>query len=336
MTVFLLSEAFLHRDGEAFRAACDRGGIRPEVVLLPDDPDARLSPQVVARVEVAFFSGDIFARGLGRSFFAATQGAPNLRWLHVFHAGVDNPVFGRFLERGVRLTTSSGSTAAPIARTAITGMLMLSRGFPAWLDAQRRRTWIQHPPSAIPDDLDGQVMLVVGLGAIGSEIARLARVFGLHVIGIRRSPRRDDDPVDEVRPPSELLGLLPSADWLALACPLTSETRRLVDAGALAALKPGARILNIARGEVIDETALIAALERGHVGGAYLDVFEEEPLPPTSPLWEMANVIVTPHNSAASTGNEERVRGYFLRNIEAWGRGEPLVNEVTASDAGGM
>ena len=123
--------------------------------------------------------------------------------------------------------------------------------------------------------------------------------------------------------------MLPRADWLALAVPLTDDTRGLIDASAFAALPPGARVLNVARGEVIDEPAMIAALRSGALAGAYLDVFVEEPLPPSSPLWDLPNVIVTPHNSASSTGNVARALDIFLRNLERWVRDKPLENEVS-------
>jgi phosphoglycerate dehydrogenase-like enzyme len=229
----------------------------------------------------------------------------------------------------VRITTSAGTTAVPIAQTAIAGLLMLARGFPRWLDAQRRHEWKQMRGAAQPPDLAGQTLCVLGLGSIGGEIARLATALGLDVIGIRRSPRRADDPVGEIHPPSGLLQILPRCQWLAIACPLTDETRRMIDAAALARLPAGAHVINVGRGEIVDEGALIAALANGRLGGAYLDVFEKEPLPPQSPLWDMPNVIVSPHNSWAAAGNDLRVLELFEHNFQAWLHGRPLVNEVT-------
>jgi phosphoglycerate dehydrogenase-like enzyme len=172
-------------------------------------------------------------------------------------------------------------------------MLMLSRGFLTWGEAQRRKAWEPIRGDAVPPDLAGQRMTVVGLGAIGCEIARLATAIGLEVTGVRRSPRRDGDPVERIVPPSELLAVAKETDWLALACPLTDETRGLASRGVLEALPKGAHILNIARGEVVDEPAMIDLLQSGHLGGAYLDVFYNEPLEPESPLWEMPNVIIS-------------------------------------------
>jgi len=311
-----------------YRQAIEAAWPGLELVVLPDDPAARLPAELLERIDFAYFSGDVYPE-YSRSFFAATQGAPNLRWLHTFNAGVDNPVFRRFLDRGVVLSTSSGSTAQPIAQSVIGGMLMLARPFLRWADAQRRRAWEPVPASEAPADLAGQRMTVVGLGAIGSEVARLARAFGLEVTGVRRSPRREGDPVERVVPPGELPALARETDWLVLACPLTEETRGLVSRDVLAALPRGACLLNVARGEVVDEAALIEALATGQLGGAYLDVFTTEPLPGDSPLWGLPNVIISPHNSAVAAGNERRAtEGYFLPNLARMRAGEPLVNEV--------
>jgi phosphoglycerate dehydrogenase-like enzyme len=298
-------------------------------VVLPADPNARVEPSECARIDVAYFSGDMMPHG-SRAFFAAALGAPKLRWLQAFNAGVDHPIFARILERGVRLTTAAGASAEPIAQTALAGMLMLARGFPTWLDSQRRRQWEPHSLEEIPRDLRGQTLVVLGLGAIGSELARLARALGLYVIGVRRGAARGGEPVDELHGPERLRELWSRADWLAIACPLSSETRGLVDAAALASLPRGARLLNVARGEIVDEAALIESLRDGRLAGAYLDVFAAEPLPAESPLWALPNVIATPHNSAASRGNEKRQVEIFLDNFARFVRGEPLRNEVKA------
>lgn len=328
MTTILVSHHFAQTYWERVARVAFEAGLTYDILTLPPDPDARLTAEECARADIAFFSGDIFPR-YSRGFFAAAAQATNLKWVHVFNAGVDNPVFKAFLERGVRLTTSSGSTAKPIAQTAIGGMLMLARRFPAWAESQRRHAWepIRDNP---PPDLDTQTMVVLGVGAIGNEIARLARGIGLHVIGVRRSPRSDGDYVDEMAAPSALLDVLPRADWLALACPLTKETRGVINEAALEALPAGAHIINIARGEVVDEPAMIAALRSGHLAGAYLDVVSQEPLPAESPLWDLPNVIISPHNSAIAAGNEGRTVEYFLTNLARWAKGEPLVNEVSA------
>lgn len=303
-------------------------GARFEPVFLPDTAEGRLDRAELERVDIAFFSGDVFP-DRSRAFFAAVQGATRLRWLHIFHAGTDHPVYRRLLERGVAITNSPEANATAIAQTAIGGLLMLARGFLRWGEAQRKREWLGGPRGApAPADLADQTLVVIGVGAIGSEIARLARALGLRVVGVRRSPRAPDDPVDEMHPPDRLPELLPRADWLAIACPLTDETRRLIDAAALARLPRGARVLNVGRGPILDESALIDALRDGRVGGAYLDVFEVEPLPVESPLWDLPNAILTPHASSFSAGNRGRQLRAFAGNLQRWARGEPLARRV--------
>lgn len=302
--------------------------------MLPADPAMRPDADACQRIEIAYFSEDVVP-DFARQFFSACFKAGRLRWLHAFNAGTDHPVFAQMLERGVRVTTSSGANAGPVGVTAGAGMLMLARGFPRWIAAQRRHAWEPVRGERAPEDLSGQTLLVVGLGEIGKTLARIAQALGMRVIGVRRSGGQPGDPVDEMHPPAALDQLLPRAQWLALTCPLTDETRHMIGAARLALLPKGARIVNVARGEIIDERALIAALESGRLGGAYLDVFEQEPLPAESPLWDLPNVVLSPHNAAASTGNDARATAMFLRNLVLDARGEPMLNEVIAG-AGGI
>ena len=327
MTTLLVSPRLHAERGTDIAAHAERLGIPLELVVLPADPEGRLSDADCARLDLAFFSQDLFPK-FSRQFFSTVRKAPALQWLHVFNAGVDHPIYAEMLQRGIRLTTSAGSTAAPIAQTAITGLLMLARNFPRWLKAQQERRWDPMRPPDFPRDLVGQTAIVLGLGSIGNEIARLCQALGLKVIGIRRSPQQPGDPVDELHTPDVLPRLLPHCNWLIISCPLTAATRGLIDAGMLARLPPGACIINVARGEIIDETALVAALREQRLGGAYLDVFEKEPLPAESPLWGLSNVLVTPHNSAVAAGNDERVYQLFLGNLACWHEGKPLRNMV--------
>lgn len=328
MSALIVSHAFSVRYGKALTTAAAREGIPLELLVLPADREARLAEPDCARAELAFFSGDVFP-DYSRQFFSAVRKAPALKWLHVFNAGVDHPIYTEMLERGVRLTTSSGSTAEPIAQCAIAGLLMLARWFPRSLDAQRRHVWDPIRAPHLPPDLRGQTAVVLGLGHIGREIARLAQALGLRVIGIRRSARQPGDPVEEMHPPQDLPALLPRCDWLIIACSLTGETRGLMNADMLQRLPQGARVINIARGEIVDEAALVAALQSGSIAGAYLDVFATEPLPADSPLWDLPNVILSPHNSAAASGNDDRVYNIFFDNLRRWTQHAPLRNEVT-------
>ena len=274
-----------------------------------------------ANIEALYFSGDIFPER-SREFAITALKAENLRWMHTFSAGVDDAFFASLLERGVRLTTSSGAQAVPIAQTVMLYLLALSRDLPGWLEDQRQRRW---NPRSIRE-LTGLHLGVVGLGPIGEEVARLGAAMGMKVTGLRRKPR-GDEPCQTL--PMEALGeLLPQVDALVIAVPLTDSTRDLMDAAAFQALKPGALFVNIARGEVVDEEALVSALRDGRLGGAGLDVFREEPLPEESPLWTMPNVLITPHSSGTSPGNNLRASEMFLHNLRAYAGGGPLLNEV--------
>src|SRR5258706_2741194 len=231
MIAAIVSPRFSTRFGPDIVAAARRDGIELELLALPRDPEARLDDTQAARADIAYFSSDVFPQ-FAKPFFSATRKAPGLKWLQVFNAGVDHPIFASILERGVRLTTSSGSAAEPISQTAIARMLYFARGFPRWTASQCTRTWNPLRPDEYPRDLRGQTMMIYGVGKIGSEIARLARVFGVRLLGVRRTTVKSEH-VDEIHTPDKLAELLPACDWLTLACPLTRETRGIVDAAVL-------------------------------------------------------------------------------------------------------
>ena len=324
----LLTRAVAEASVADLSAIAERTGVGIDAILLPDE-GAELSAAELDGIESAYMSPDLFTEG-GNAWrlLDLLERAPNLRWIHLGFAGIDHPRFGALLDGGVRLSNSPGAAAEPIAHTAMAGLLALARRFPFWAEAQREREWRRLPPDMIAEDLSKQTLVIYGLGAIGGELARLARAFGLHVIGVRRRPRSDDDAVDEMVHADELGAVLPRADWLAITATLTSETQGAISRERLALLPAGAYVLNVARGAIIDETALIGALRSGALAGAYLDVFEVEPLPSESPLWEMSNVILSPHNSWAARGNPERARAEFLVNLECWLRGDPLPQGV--------
>ena len=279
--------------------------------------------------DIAFVSRDV--TGLStkhkvlphtQQFHDALRGAPSLRWVHAHSSGADRPVYGELRARGVKVTTSSGANAGVVVQTALAGVLMLARCFPQLIAAQREKTWAPLVGSGLPRDLAGQTAVIVGWGPIGQGLGALLSTLGLRVIAVRSSAGADSVRFEDIHT------LLPRADWLLLACPLTDRTRGLVDAAALALLPPGARLVNVSRGEVVDEPALIEALRSGALSGAYLDVFAHEPLPPDSQLWDMPNVIVTPHTAGHSDGNEARVAALFLDNLKRWNEGQPLLNRV--------
>ncbi|MCZ2495704.1 D-2-hydroxyacid dehydrogenase [Xylophilus sp. Kf1] len=274
--------------------------------------------------EVAFVSRDV--TGLStkhqlqpdtRAFYDLLLAAASLRWVHTHAAGSDRPIFRQLTDRGVRVTTSTGANAVVVAQTALAALLGLARRLPQLASAQREHRWASLIAGALPRDLAGQRVTIVGWGPIAREAARLLVAVGLQVAVVRSS----DTPVAEgfTTVAFEDLGqLLPATDWLLLACPLSERTQGLVDARALAHLPPGAHLLNVSRGEVVDEPALVAALTGGHLAGAYLDVFAFEPLPADSPLWDLPNVIVTPHSAGFSDGNASRVFDIFLAHLKEY------------------
>lgn len=327
MPTLLVSTPFEREFGAELRTFAAGHGIALEFVLLPEDADARVGAEDTARIDAALFSGDIHP-GWSRSFYSTLRKAAGLKWLHVFNAGVDAPIFTELMQRGVRLSTSSGTNAEAVANSALAGLLALSRGLPGWMQLQRERRWRKRTRAEAPPDLRGQTMLLLGAGAIGGHIATVARAIGLHVVVVRRSAAREGDPAHETHPPSALASLLPRADWLVIACPLTPQTRGLIDADALSVLPAGAHLVNIGRGEVVDQPAMIDALACGRLAGAYLDVFDPEPLPPESPLWDMPSVIVSPHDAASAAGNDRRVFELFRENLGRWQAGQVLENEI--------
>ena len=318
----LVSREFVEQFGDRLSAAEAGPGMSLERIVIDGEKDESLPDRLLEQVEAAFFSHDIRYRR--EPFFAALERASRLRWLHVFYVGVDRDRYPELRERGVLITNSPGASAAPIALTALGAILWLGRRFAHWQDAQRRHAWEPVHHDDAPGDLPGQTMVLLGVGEIGGRIARHARNIGIHVIGVKRDLHSGAGAVDELHHPSELDDVLPRADWLVIACSLNDETRGLIDARALARLPRGARLLNVSRGAVVDEPALIEALQSGHLGGAYLDVFAKEPLAPDSPLWDLPNVLMTPHNSAVSAGYPGRSTEHFCDNLIRWRRGETL------------
>jgi D-2-hydroxyacid dehydrogenase (NADP+) len=284
-------------------------------------PGERVTGDQVAKIEVACLSPDLWPRW-SPSYMRVCLDAPGLRWLHSGSAGVDHPVFRMILDRGARLTNSSGSSGRAIAHHVIMNLLALRRDLPRFLRHQARREWNVRDLG----DVEGTTVGVLGMGPIGLEVARLAIEFGMHPIGLRRTVAGDEP--CETWTFARLDELLRRVDALVLALPLTAETHHLIGARELALLPTGAHIVNVGRGELIDETALTDALVRGHIGAAALDVTEVEPLPDDSPLWDMPNVIVTPHAAGATASTRRRALELFADNFERFVGGRPLANEI--------
>jgi phosphoglycerate dehydrogenase-like enzyme len=260
-------------------------------------------------------------------FYEIMRGSPSLRWMQTHSAGADRPIYPELRGRDVIVTTASGANAGPVAQMAFTGLLALARRFPELMDAQRRKAWEPLLGPRAPRDLKGQTALVVGLGNVGLEIARLLKALEMHVIGVQLQAA-PCPPADETVAFENVRDVLPRADWVLLSCPLTELTRGLINSATIDLLPPGARVINVARGEVIVEDDLIHALQSGRLGGAYLDVLVKEPLSPQSPLWELPNVIITPHTAGHTTGHYAAVGEIFLDNLARWRDGRPLRNAI--------
>ncbi len=306
-----------------FDAHADRiASIAPDLDVIALRPGEEVSATDIERITVAFFSNDAWPERAA-PFFKVALSADSIEWFHSMSAGVDSPVFATFLERGARLTTSSGASAPPIAGTVMMYLLALSRGLPRMLRAQAAHEWAPEPFR----DLDGQRIVVIGYGPIGQEVVRLATAFRMDPVVVRRAARGDEP--CPVRTIDELSAAVGDADAVVVALPLADETRGLIDAEIIAAMAPTAVFVNVGRGELVDQAALSEALASGRLAGAGLDVFDPEPLPADDPLWDLSNVIITPHNSGSSDGTTQRVAEIFLDNLGRFVRGEPLRNEVT-------
>ena len=257
--------------------------------------------------------------------------ARRLRWIHLTAAGVGPALFPALIESNVILTNARGLHAVAMAEHAIGLMLSFARKLHLARDAQRERRWIQRELLTEPPpfrDLAGGTLALIGLGHVGRAVAERARALGLRVIALRRRPASPPDPAHEQWPAERLSEALALADWVVLAAPLTDGTRHLLGRTELARLKPDAVLINLGRGALVDERALIEALERGALGGAGLDVTEEEPLAEASPLWNMPQVILTPHVSGLAPRLWERALEQFARNLGAYLAGRPLENVV--------
>jgi phosphoglycerate dehydrogenase-like enzyme len=257
--------------------------------------------------------------------------ATKLRFIQSIGAGTDQFPRDQLASRGIRLASARGVNYRAVAEHAMALILALSRRLPEARDNQERRVWrgMIADLSQREDELGTKTLLVVGLGQIGGRLAQLAKVFDMRVIGLRRDPAKGRDTADAVHSVGELKSFLPEADFVALTCPLTKETENLLDADAFAQMKPSAYLVNVARGPVVDEAALIEALATRRITGAGIDVTAEEPLAPNSPLWGMEQVLVTPHTAGETSRYEDNVIEILRDNLRRLGRGETqLHNQV--------
>jgi phosphoglycerate dehydrogenase-like enzyme len=329
----ILSARYRSRDLDLIRAAAP--GAR--IVTLSREG---LTDESVEDVEVllrGWLSSDAFDRLLVR--------APRLNYVHSASAGVERALTATARERGIVITNARGVFSRPIAEYVLMMILAVSRRLPGLLELQRERTW--QPLEGV--ELRDVTVGIVGLGSIGRAVGALATAFGCRVVAVRRRSEAggagatavgamDDESrsfgelmLDRVSGPDSLPQLLSESDFVVLAAPLTPETEDMIDEAALTAMKPTAWLINIARGRLVDERALLAALREGRIGGAILDTFREEPLPPSSAFYDLENVIVTPHTSWSSGRVLDRSVQLFCDNLRRYAAGEPLLNVVDPS-----
>jgi len=291
----------------SFLEAWDRAAVRR---LLPE-ADAAFTP---------FVDRDIFGS------------ASRLRWVQSPAVGVGSLMFPELLASDVVITSARGIRARSIAEHVLGVTIALARRLPAAFRAQAAHRWAQDELEGAANDvraLHGSRMGIVGLGSIGKEIAKIAVPFGLRISGIRRRPGEPvPDGVDEVWPPERLPDLLAKSDIVVLAAPHTPDTKQLIGRRELERVKRGAFLINIARGKLVDDAAVIEALGDGRLGGAALDVFTREPLEPSSPYWDLPNVIITPHTSGAMQDYWTPLVALFGENLRRFEKGEPLLNVV--------
>jgi phosphoglycerate dehydrogenase-like enzyme len=299
--------------------------VRPVLSRLPSDPEIAWYADTDGCVAAVPGAQVLWVDFGVKNIESAIEAGRELKWVTTAGTGVDGWPLALLDKRKLVLTNGAGVGSIPISEYVVMGLLAGIKGLPALVRAQDRREWLKRPPSLA--EMHGKRALIYGYGAIGRAIADRLRPFGVSVTGVRRNP--GDEP--GVIGTADWEARLPETDLLILSVPLTGATSALVGAAQLAALPQGAWVANIARGGLIDEGALIAALKSGHLGGAYLDVTDPEPLQPESELWSLPNVVLTPHTSWATEHLIERAAEIFLDNFNRYGRGEALRNVVDLS-----
>jgi len=293
------------------------------------DPAGSPIAQSVAHPDIAWGTSDLFREGAPlRPFFSFMLGSAELQWFQSPGAGYEDPAFGALVANGVRVTNAHVNSL-PIAEFVIRSVLEEFQDAAQWRHQALERSWQIHDWR----EVSGSTWLIVGLGGIGTEVARRARAFGVRVIGSRLHPS-PSDPTERTVTPDQLDQVIGLADVVVLAAPATRETENLVDADFLSRMKPRSLLVNVARGTLVNDRALIESLDSGHLSAAVLDVFRTEPLPDDHPFWSHPLIRVTPHNAAGGTGRFQRQADLFKENLDRFLDGRPLLNEVTDAIAG--
>ena len=265
---------------------------------------------------------EVLVTGLDEAVFERLLSGPGVRWIHSISAGVEHLPLARMAERGILLTNSAGAYATAMAEYALGAAMMLARGFPAWLEGQRERRWLEDERDLTL--LRGKRLGIVGYGAVGREVAAGARALGMEVWATKRTPLfLSGEPLDRLVPANDLQELLAACDVVVLSASLNRTSRHLIGEAELGAMKPTTVLINVARGGLVDEDALVRALRDGRLAGAVLDVTDEEPLPSDSLLWTTPNLIVTPHVSGHAAESWRSAVEFLCRNLELYLEGTP-------------
>ncbi len=257
--------------------------------------------------------------------------AKKLKWIHSTAAGVAQLMYSELRDSGIMVTNPSGIFSVPMAEHTMGLLLALARNLPDSVRGQDRARWAQQEIWDQPQhltELNGEVLLIVGYGSIGREVGKRAKAFDMRVWGVTRSGMGEQAYVENIFAVSQLAEALPDADYVMICAPETAETKDLIGAAEIAKMKRGARLINVARGSLLDETALVQALESGALGGAALDVAQTEPLPAESPLWKAPNLFITPHTSGVSDRLWDRQTAILIDLLERWFAGQDLFNQV--------
>lgn len=263
--------------------------------------------------------------GTGKQPETFCRQSKRLKWFHSFSAGVNPLMECSIKDLDIIITNAAGIHGKPMAVTTMGYIISYLRQFPLMWENQKRH--LRQKPPVLPDEPEGKTLGIVGAGAIGAEVAKYAKKLGFRVIGVKRKAMPLEN-YDQVFSNQDLDHALQQMDFVVILTPLTHETRGLFNAARFAACKPGAYIINIARGPVVDTAALIQALQSGHLGGCTLDAVDEAELPPNSPLWEMPNVFLTPQYSATSPKYMDRAVAQFIHNLDNFRAGRPLFNVI--------
>jgi phosphoglycerate dehydrogenase-like enzyme len=283
--------------------------------LIADDDPALLEEQSN--------SLEVVVTGIDETVFEQVIRSENVRWVHSISAGVEHLPLTHMAERGILLTNSAGAYASAMVEYALAGMIMLSRNLPSWLEGQRERRWLE-ADSFEASLLRGKRLGIVGYGAVARELAAAARVLGMEVWATKRSPLfLSGEPLDRLLSSDGLHELLAASDFVVLCASLNQSTRHLIGEAELAAMKPAAVLVNVARGGLIDEDALVRALREGRLGGALLDVTTEEPLPSDSELWTAPHLLITPHISGNAPESWQWEVEFFCSNLRLYLDGSP-------------